>query len=357
MTGQWGFADVLLDPRAGQNDRLARIADLIDWAAFTDHLPPASKPGPGRPSYPPISMFKALLLAQWYILSDPALEEALSDRLSFRRFCGFSLSERTPDETTFCRFRLALGQEGRSDRLMAELSRQLDQRHLILRAGTMIDATLIEAQGARPSRPEKAEAEKSQSEKAQSEKTEPEKSTAETTTTADSADAPAVVEKPPHRPSDPDARFAKKGGKTVYGYKAHVAVDLGSGLIRKAILTAANVHDTTPADDLILGDETAVFADKAYSTHARTALLKAKNIRNQIMHRPNKHHPKLPLWKRIHNRAISKRRCAIERTFGIWKRQYGYTCTRYFSHAANAIELQLKCMAFNLRRMEVLVAR
>jgi IS5 family transposase len=94
----------------------------------------------GRPGYPPLALFRALLLAQWYQLSDPGLEEALADRLSFRRFCGFGLDDSTPDETTLCRFRGAL----------AELNRQLDAKGLVLRAGTLIDATLVEAAVARP---------------------------------------------------------------------------------------------------------------------------------------------------------------------------------------------------------------
>ena len=108
MAGQLGFAEAFLSDKAGQNRRLSRIETLIDWATFAPYLPLPAPPGPGRPGYPALAMFKALLLAQWYQLSDPALEEALADRISFRRFCGFALDEVTPDETTFCRFRLSL---------------------------------------------------------------------------------------------------------------------------------------------------------------------------------------------------------------------------------------------------------
>ena len=186
----------------------------------------------------------------------------------------------------------------------------------------MIDATLIAAQASRPSGP-----------------------------------APSQV--PPGEEStavDPDAAFAKQGDKTVYGYKAHVAVDRGSGLIRRAVLTPANVHDTGPADGLVMGDERAVYADKAYATHARRRALKARGIKDRIMHRPNKHHPQLPYWQARRNALIRPIRAAIERTFGTWKRGYGYTRVRYFSLAANAIELQLKAIAFNLRRAAVLAA-
>lgn len=322
MGGQLGFAEAFLADKAGQNRRLASIDGLIDWSAFDALLPAGPPSGPGRPSYPALAMFKALLLAQWYQLSDPALEEALADRISFRRFCGFALDAATPDETTFCRFRLGLTQKGLGERLMAELDRQLGRRGFLVKEGTMIDATLIAAQASRPSGPAPSQTQTS------------ERST--------------VV--------DPDAAFAKQGDKTVYGYKAHVAVDRGSGLIRRAVLTPANVHDTGPADALVMGDERAVYADKAYATHARRKALKARGIKDRIMHRPNKHHPQLPVWQARRNALIRPIRAAIERTFGTWKRGYGYTCVRYFSLAANAIELQLKCIAFNLRRAAVLAA-
>jgi transposase, IS5 family len=335
MAGQMDFAEVFLSDKAGQNRRLARIEALIDWRALSRHLPPPPPPGPGRPSYPALAMFKALLLAQWYQLSDPALEEALADRISFRRFCGFALDVTTPDETTFCRFRQALAERQLGERLMAELDRQLGNRGFLIKEGTMIDATLIEAQSSRPS-DDPAPAHVAASEEA-----------GRGNTSGDPA---------PPKLADRDARFAKKGGKTVYGYKAHVAVDLGSGLIRRAVLTPANVNDTTPADDLVMGDERAVYADKAYEKGERRQALKARGIKDRIMHRANKHYPQLPFWQARRNALIKPIRAAVERTFGTWKRGYGYTRVRYFSLAANALELQLKSFAFNLRKAAVLAA-
>jgi len=151
MAQQLGFADAFLADKAGQNRRLARIGELIDWPALEALLPgTAAVAGPGRPAYRPLAMFRALLLAQWYQLSDPGLEEALADRISFRRFCGFALDDMTPDETTFCRFRLSLAEAGRAEALAGELERQLGRRGFLVKEGTMIDATLIEAHVARP---------------------------------------------------------------------------------------------------------------------------------------------------------------------------------------------------------------
>lgn len=267
-------------------------------------------------------MFKALLLAQWHQLSDPALEDALADRISFRAFCGFALEAMTPDETTICRFRNALSEAGLAEALMAELDRQLAGRGFLVKEGTMIDASLIAAQAARP-RDERVN-----------------DAAADDTSRADA-----------------DAAFTKQGDKTFYGYKAHLAVDRGSGLIRRARLTPANVHDSQTADALVIGDERAVYADKAYASHARRAGLRARGIKDRIMHRPNKHHPQLPRWQHRRNVLISAARAAIERTFGTFKRSYGYRRVRYFSLLANAVELQLKCFAFNLRRLAVLASQ
>ena len=144
MSGQLGFAEAFLAAKAGQNRRLERILEVLDWWPFEVLLRPlATGGGPGRPSYPVLAMFKAMLLAQWYQLSDPALEEALADRISFRRFCGFALDAMTPDETTLCRFRHALAAAGLGEALMAELDRQLGCRGFLVKEGTMIDATLM----------------------------------------------------------------------------------------------------------------------------------------------------------------------------------------------------------------------
>jgi transposase, IS5 family len=105
MTGQSSFVDGLLAPGFGQNEKLERISGLIDWPRLERLVASARSGETGRPPYAAISMVKALLLQQMYDLSDPALEEALLERVSFRRFCGFALDGATPDETTLCRFR------------------------------------------------------------------------------------------------------------------------------------------------------------------------------------------------------------------------------------------------------------
>ncbi len=289
-TGQLSWAEALFPGGLKGSGRLDRLSGLVRWYRFEKLLGRLREEGPGRPGYRPLAMFKALLLQSLYGLSDPELEEALGDRLSFRRFVGLGLEDEVPDHTTICRFRNRLSEAGLLERLFAELDRQLEAAGVILRRGTMLDATLIETGAARPPKGE-------------------------------------------DQPLDPDAGFAKRSGKpgSTYGYKAHVGVDQGSGLIRSVITTAANVNDTVPADQLIRGDEKAIWADAAYHTHERERALKARKIKPRLMRRPNKHHPKLPPRRRM-----------------------GLTAIRYIGLAKASAQITLAAMAFNLRRWAVL---
>jgi IS5 family transposase len=156
---------------------------------------------------------------------------------------------------------------------------------------------------------------------------------------------------------DPDAAFARRQGKpgSTYGYKAHVGVDQGSGLVRAVITTPANINDTVPADDLIRGDEAAVYADKAYDTHARRARLKLTGTKARLMRRPNKHHALTPRQQQLNN-LIARRRAAVETTFATWKRRMGLIRARYVGLARVTGQILMVAMAFNLRRVASLTA-
>ncbi|PXA99126.1 IS5 family transposase [Nostoc sp. 3335mG] len=307
-TGQFSFVEALAPQLSSGSGRLDRLHDLVKWYRFEKVLS-SLRPGGGRPAYPAVMMFKVLLLQSLYGLSDAETEEALSDRLSFRRFVGLSLSDGVPDHSTVCRFRNLLVEQGMLEKLFAELDRQLDKAGLILRRGTMLDATVIETSAARP----------------------------------DGPDRPS---------SDPDARFTRHQGRqgSSFGYKMHVGIDQGSGLIRTAITTPANVNDTVPADDLICGDERAVLADAAYHTHARQAALAARGIKPRLMRRPNKHHPVLPPRLKRYNRLIGYQRAAVETTFATLKRRMGQKAIRYRGLAKASAQMLLAAMAFNMRR-------
>jgi IS5 family transposase len=308
-TGQLGFVDGLVPRSAGANVSLDRLGGLVKWYRFEKlaaHLRDTA--GPGRPGYPVSVLIKAILLQSLYGLSERELEDALSDRLSFRRFVGLSLEDAVPDHSVLNRFRNRLVAERLLERMFAELDRQLDQAGLILRRGTMLDATLIQAVSAPPS------------------------------------ERRASV--------DPDARFGRRTGKagSSFGYKAHVGVDHASGIIRSVITTPANVNDTVPADALIRGDERAVLADAAYHTHAREAALKARGVKARLARRPNKHHPELPPRMKRYNRLIARRRATVETTFATWKQRMRLACIRYVGIAKATGQILLATIAFNLRR-------
>lgn len=149
-TGQMSLVEALLPAKAGANAQLDRLLALVKWYRFekvAGHLRDES--GPGRPGYPVLLLIKALLLQGLYGLSDRELEDALNDRLSFRRFVGLGLEMDAPDHTVLNRFRNRLVAEGLLEKLFAELDRQLDAAGVILKRGAMLDATLIETAAAR----------------------------------------------------------------------------------------------------------------------------------------------------------------------------------------------------------------
>lgn len=311
MSRQLSLADALVDARLGSNEKLSRIDALIDWSRLAPLLSGLREGETGRPPYAALSMLKALYLQALYDLSDPGLEEALCDRLSFRRFCGFALDSATPDETTICRFRLAAARAGVLERCLAEINRQLDARGLMLKKGTLMDASIVKATHNAPKR---------------------------------EAGMGAA------HPREPGADWTNKNGKSFFGYKLHVGVDQGSGLIRKAVFTPARTPDNDMAEALISGDEAAVYADRIYESRRRRASLRAQGIKDRIMHRRHKYMAVLPRWMAARNRLIARRRAPVESIFSAMKRIYGKARTRCHSLTANAADFLAFAAVFNLRR-------
>jgi IS5 family transposase len=306
--GQLSLADGLVEGAAGRNRQLDKIAALVDWARFEQLLGEVYAAPVGRPSYGPVVLMRCLLLQQWYGLSDPGLEEALSDRLSFRRFVGLALADPVPDHSTLSRFRSELTRRGLDAPLLAELNRQLDARGLMVKTGTLIDASLVAADSRRPRKGEPLEGR-----------------------------------------SDRDATWNAMPEKPLFGYKAHVAVDRGSGLVRQAVLTPANVSDKMRFLDLLQGDERAVYADRGYDGWWYRAELARRGIGDGIMAASYRQRP-LDAAGHARNRAIGRVRAPVERIFATMKRWYGYGRVRYRSLARNTLQLQLLAMAMNLRR-------
>ena len=310
MSGQLGFVEEWLSPKVGRNAGLERLAAEVKWYRFEKLLGRLRPEGAGRPPFDPMMMLKALLLQQWYGLSDADLEEAINDRVSFRKFLGLPLEAPSPDHTTLCRFRNRLVEAGLSEKLFAEFERQLEKRRLILKRGTMIDASLVET----PFRPGSSDGERA--------------------------------------PVDEDAAVtARKGQRgTHYGYKVHLGVDQGSRLIRRLELTSANVNDTVPADSLVCGDEKAVYADKAYAKRERRLWLKSLRIKPRIMHKSWGGGPPLTHWQRLHNKLIAPIRAEVEGVFATLKRWMGLAKVRYRGRDRNKSHCFLVALAYNMNR-------
>jgi IS5 family transposase len=187
-------------------------------------------------------------LQLWYTLSDEALEDALCDRLPFRRFVGLGLEEAIPDASTLCSFRCDRAAHDPVEALFAAVGRSLDSSGLLVRQGTLIDASLIAAAAAEPRRQPGGGVSR----------------------------------------VGPEAEWVKKGSKTTFGYKLHIAVDQSSGLVRAARFTTARVANCTIGPDLVQGDEVAVFADMGYDSTTIRDRLDQAGIANAVMKRPNR---------------------------------------------------------------------
>ena len=315
MSKQLGFADAFVDSRLGSNKKLEQIDQLIDWSALEPLAQRVRSGTVGRPPYDALVMLKALYLQRLYDLSDPQLEEFLLDRLSFRKFCGLTMQDRTPDETTILRFRHDAAKAGVLEQCFALVTSQLEAQGLVLRQGTMMDASIIRAQRQPPPM---------------------------------SAGRGAV------NPQEPDAGWTGRGGKTVLGYKAHLGVDQGSNLVRRVVVTSARVYESQVADDLICGDERAVYGDRAYPLKARRARLKSLGIKDRIMHRADKHHPKITGWRARWNDLVARRRAPVEAVFSAMKRLYGLARARSSCLTYVAADVFVFATIYNLRRAAIL---
>lgn len=312
---QCNLVEAFVRQRKSKSCWLDEIGELVVWdelVGLFDHVYASTE---GAASYPIETYIKLLLLQQWHGLSDEGLEAAVDDRLSFRRFCGIPLDRPVPDHSSIWRFRQHLTEKDKAgfslgERLLAAINEQLDRHGLVLRRGTLIDASIVTS-AARPPKGEK-----------------------------DEVGEVSVV--------DPDAGFTKKNGKTFFGYKAHTGVDEGSGLIRQAIMTTASFHDSLAGDALVQGDEDAVYADKAYDDDQRRARLKAAGIKANILYKARRNKPLRP-WQKAFNKVMSAIRAPVERPFAAMKGPFGFDRCRAFGLARNDAHLQLFAGAYNLK--------
>jgi len=323
--GQLSFAERLVVQATGGNAVLEKIGGFLDWRPISTMLVEVRGGTMGAPGYPALMMFKALLLQRWYGLSDPALEEGLKDRLSFRHFVGIALTESIPDHSSIWRFREALG-TGLIEKLFAEVLRQIEAKGFVLKQGTLVDASLVPAAVNPPEKPKEP-----------------------LPPGPDGKPASKLVKSE----LDPDAAWTRKGSRHFFGYKVHVGMDMTSRILRRVIFTPANINESEPADRLICGDEKIVYADKAYDSHARRKLLRKKRIKNGIMRRG---HPRRPLtdYAVRRNKRLSKKRGTVEAIFSMYKNVYDLARARYRGLTRNNTAFQLAAIAMNLKRVAVM---
>lgn len=331
-----GFADYYIEQRKHTNAFLDTIDRFIDWKSIERLLKKKYKKtmsADGRPAYPPLPMFKLLLLQRWYGLSDPGLEEALNDRISFIRFSGFSLASSLPDYSTICRFRNNLLELGLYEKLFEEILRQLEVKGLLVREGAIVDATIIESSR----RPRKAV------------EIIPEDRKEEETTDISSGISYS---------DDTDATWIKKGKRPYYGYKAHVGVDVKDGYVIGGHVTPANVADTTELERLVdalnLPEGTMIFADKGYASENNRSILAEKKLGSGLMDKAVRNKP-LTFIQVIINKLISSIRYKVERSIGTLKRGYHFFRMRYLGLKKGNMEFLLNSMAFNLKKAAVMV--
>jgi transposase, IS5 family len=303
-------------PRIGQEelfaaeDRRSSLDDLlalIDWSEIAARLDAIHASAKGEAGWPPLAMFQALLLSVWYDLSDVKLAEALDDRASFRRFCGFARTEATPERTAFVRFRSELVRHGLDETLFEAITAQLKAKAVRVKTGTIIDASVVASASER----------------------------------------------------DGEAAWSgHRSRKAIHGYKAHVGADSDTALVERVAVTPGNRHDGRCGELALPNAPGEVYADSGYRGDVFAAAVRAKGgtprvAATAVWCLPDEDPAeKLAAW----NRPIQRIRGRIEKIFGTWKRSYGFRRMRWRGLAKAALQLSLTAIAYNLRRTANILA-
>lgn len=253
-------------------EELDGIHQLIDWKPIEKQMSGIHAKKQGEQAWPPLLMFKALLLQSWYGLGDPGLEKQLARDLMFRRFVNLGLSEGVPDHSTIWRFRNTLTKQGLLDALLVEVNNQLSAKGLYIKTGevSIVDtlwgtsATVIEAKQSRPRKGKDGE---------------------------NTQDSEAGY----------NVKVAANGKKTsTYGYKAHVNVD-EDGFIKAIGYTPGNEHDSHSLKKLLTRTEEQLYADKAYASAEHDKLLAKRNTGNRILHKAKRNQARFMLAAMAYN--------------------------------------------------------
>jgi transposase, IS5 family len=269
---------------------LEEMDQVVPWRQLLKvierHYPRA---GNGRPPLGLEKMLRIYFLQQWFNLSDPGMEDALYDIESMRRFAGIELGQdEVPDETTILNFRHLLERHGLPKKLFTRVTAHLEQSGLLLRQGTIVDATIVTAP----------------------------RSTKNST-----------------RAHDPEMSSTRKGTDWFFGMKLHVGTDT-RGVAHTAVVTTARVHDSQVMDELLHGDEQAIYGDRAYINEAKQKAFDAQGRKWRVQRRGRRQAP-LNARDRQWNRRQSKVRARVEHIFLVIKRLWGHHKVRYRGLAKN----------------------
>ncbi|MGY8776163.1 MAG: IS5 family transposase [Spongiibacter sp.] len=287
---------------------LEKMDSLIPWAKLEKKLRKHYPKGEnGNPPYPLPIMLRVHCLQLFYNLSDPAMEDALYEIESMRRFAGLRLSDRLPDESTILRFRHFLERHKLGEVIFDTVSAQLRQQGLMMREGTIVDATIIAA----PSSTKNQDGER-----------------------------------------DPEMHQTKKGNEWHFGMKMHIGVDDQDGLIHSIETTAANVHDLTAADQLLHGEEQRVWGDAGYTGIHKRDAFKDRDVDWRIALRPGTRSNLADQLQEMLEGIKASVRAKVEHPFRTIKQQFGYTKVRYRGLAKNTNRLYVLSAFTNLLRAE-----
>ena len=282
---------------------------VVPWTELLSLIAPhAPRAKTGRPPFELVTMLRIHFLQQWFGLSDLAMEEALFETALYREFAGLSSVERIPDRVSILRFRHLLEEHQLAPQILAVVNATLADKGLMLRQGTVVDATLIAA----PSSTKNQDGER-----------------------------------------DPEMHQTKKGNQWHFGMKAHIGVDADSGLVHTVVGTAANVNDVTQASALVHGEETDVFADAGYQGVAKREEVQGIEANWHVAMRPGK---RRALDKESPMGAVldqlehvkARIRAKVEHPFRVIKRQFGHVKVRYRGLAKNTAQLQTLFALANL---------
>lgn len=335
---QMSFGSLELEQRISRQSKLMKVNSLIDWEKLRPlfkgiYKRDWSRAG-GQEPFDCIMMFKAILLGQWHSLSDEKLEQALVVRIDFLQFCGLSLLNAIPDETTLCRFRNRLVRAELLEVLLGKVNEQLQEHDLMVKqaTGAVLDATLITS-AARPNKAITLETD----------------AQGQVLIQEDGSQAGVVVEK---TSVDPDATWLKKGKKSYFGYRSYVVVDEQDGYVRGVHSAPANESETKHLATAIENahiQAKRVYGDKGFASAANRGWLRGKKIKSALMHKAAKNKP-LTERQKLANRLISKKRYIVEQCFGTAKRLFRMARASYMTTPKVNGQIILKSICMNLTK-------